>query len=384
MVQGRVRFGILGPLEMCVDNAVVPLGTRKQRAVLAILVIHRNRAVGIDELISAAWEEDHPPKGARNDLHTYVSRLRRLMADPEADAPAPLAAAPPGYRLTMSESDCDCGRFNIERRNGVQAAADGSFEQAGRHFAAALTEWRGPVLDGLRDFSFFDSFATALAEDRLVTQIARAEVEILCGRAHSVIDELETLTADHPYREPLWAQLIAAYYMADQQSKAVDAYQRLSGALADDLGIEPNPSMRAIHERILRQERLDIRRAAQAHADETILTLRGHVATVENDGVGPVLRAADGHAYPLRTMCTRIGRSPDNDIVLADAKVSRHHATIIDTGSNFVIADLGSANGVYVRGRRTHPSAVLSDGDDIGIGSRHFTFEANAHELAGD
>ena len=99
---------------------------------------------------------------------------------------------------------------------------------------------------------------------------------------------------------------------------------------------------------------------------------------------GAVLRGADGRAHPLRGVTTRIGRSPDNNVVLADAKVSRHHATIIDTGSNFVIADLGSANGVYVRGRRIHPSAVLSDGDDIGIGNQQFTFEATAREPADD
>ena len=64
-----VGFGVLGPLEMSVDGALVPVRTPKQRAVLAMLVINRNRPVGTDSLINAVWEESAPP-GARASLHS--------------------------------------------------------------------------------------------------------------------------------------------------------------------------------------------------------------------------------------------------------------------------------------------------------------------------
>jgi SARP family transcriptional regulator, regulator of embCAB operon len=375
MAQDGVWFGILGPSEMRVGETIVALGTPKQRAVLAMLVLHRNRIVGTDELINAAWGEG-PPRGAPSTLHTYVSNLRRLMIEPGIDPHRVLARAAPGYRLSVPDSDCDVGRFIAERTKGVHAAADARFEQASDHFSAALAQWRGPMLDDLRDFTFFDAFTAALAEDKLVTQISHAEAENACGRPYSVINELEALINDHPYREPLWAQLITAYYLAEQQSDALDAYHRLRRALAEDLGIGPGPRLRALYDQILRQEPLNTAKAAQAQADETIIVQERE--STETDAGGPVLRDSDGRVYRLLAMSTRIGRSPDNNIVLADGKVSRHHAAIIDTGSSFVIADLRSSNGVYVLERRIHTSATLSDGDVIGIGGHRFTFEATA------
>ena len=121
------------------------------------------------------------------------------------------------------------------------------------------------MLDDLRDFNFVESFAKGLVEEKIVTHTARAEVEIACGRPDSVISELETLTTDHPYREPLWAQLMTAYYLADRQSDALDAYRRLRDTLAEDLGVDPGPTVRALHQRILRQQPLDVWNAAQLH-----------------------------------------------------------------------------------------------------------------------
>ena len=87
------------------------------------------------------------------------------------------------------------------------------------------------------------------------------------------------------------------------------------------------------------------------------------------------LRSAAGHSFPLRAAATRIGRLDDNDIVLADANVSRHHAVIIDTGTSFVITDLRSANGVDVGGQRIRGTATLAHGDRIRICDHQFTFE---------
>jgi pSer/pThr/pTyr-binding forkhead associated (FHA) protein len=195
-----------------------------------------------------------------------------------------------------------------------------------------------------------------------------------------VISELETLTIDHPYREPLWAQLIAAYYLADRQSDALDAYRRLRARLADDLGVEPGFTVRALHGRILRQQPLDVRKAAQSNADDTISTLSQHMTALPGATHGPSLRDANGRRYPLVATTTRIGRSPDNDIVLSGAKVSRHHAAIVDTGSSFVIVDLRSVNGVYVSGRRIHTSAALTEGDRIRITEHHLIFETTSQE----
>lgn len=368
-----VSFGVLGPLQMRVGDTEMALGTPKQRAVLAMLVINRNRPVSVESLLGAAWEQ-WPPHGARASLHSYVSNLRRVIAEGGADPRNVLISAPPGYRLNAAETDCDIGRFVIEKNAGVQAAAEGQFELASRRLAAALAEWRGPVLEDLRAFRFVDAFATALTDDKILAHTARAEAEIVCGRPYAVIGELEMLTVEHPYHEPLWAQLITAYYLLERQSEALDAFNRLKTILADDLGIDPGPTVRELQERILRQESLDVHKAAQSTAAHQITAMQQRTS-VHLEAGAALLRDASGRTYPLYAAATTIGRLEDNDIVIDDTSVSRHHAVVIDTGTNFVITDLRSANGVRVGQQRIRGSATLIDGDQIGICDHEFTFE---------
>ncbi|BBX90963.1 FHA domain-containing protein [Mycolicibacterium boenickei] len=367
----RLGFGLLGPLQVTVDGTPVGLGTPKQRAVLAFLLINRNRAVSTESLIDAVWDRE-PVPAARATIHTHVSNLRRLLGASERDSQPVLVNAAPGYRLNVTEGSCDLDRFATEKAAGINAAAAGRFEAAGTHLSAALTHWRGDVLEDLRGFTFADAFAAALTEDYVLVHTSRAEAEIACGRAATVIAGLEELAARHPYREPLWAQLITAYYVAERQSDALAAYRRVKTVLAEELGIDPGPTLSALYQRILRQERLDTKQAAMATAARTVSaggTVVGRATTAA------ALRDTAGRRYALRPNVTRIGRLPDNDIVLDDADVSRHHAVIIDTGSSFVITDLQSANGVQVRQERIHPSATVGDGDDIRICGRQFTFE---------
>ena len=373
MAHSALRFGVLGPLQMSANGTDLPLGASKQRAVLAMLLINRNRIVPADTLIDAVWQQRPPPE-ARGSLHAHISRLRRLVSEAGLDPAAVVVGIQPGYRLNVPDEACDLGRFAIEQKAGIQAAAAGRFEEASRHLSAALAEWRGPVLEDLRDFQFIDAFAAALAEDKLVALTVRAETEIACGRTHSIISELEALVVQHPYREPLWAQLITAYYLAERQYDALDAYGRLKTALADDLGIDPGPTLRGLHQRILRQEPLDIKEAARATAKHVVATLQRRPKVAQESAVAQ-LRDAAGRRYPLRGAATRIGRLADNDIVLDDDSVSRHHAVIVDTGNSFVITDLQSANGVDVADRRIRTSETLADGDRIRICGHEFTFE---------
>jgi SARP family transcriptional regulator, regulator of embCAB operon len=375
MRSAGLGFGVLGPLLMTVHGNRVPLGPAKQRAVMAMLLINRNRPVSVDSLTDAVWDGD-PVPAARTSIQSHVSNLRRLLRDAGADPVAVLASAPPGYQLSVADADCDAGRFAIEKSAGMQAGAAGRFEDASLQLSAALGEWRGPVLDDLREFTFANTFATALLEEKVAVHTARAEAEIACGRANGVIGELEGLTAEHPYREPLWAQLITAYYVTERQSDALGAFRRLKMTLAEGLGIDPGPTVSTLHERILRQEPLGANRAALATFKRN--AYRNEDSAPDVAVVEPVvvrLRDKSGHRYELDGETTRIGRFTDNDIVLDDTDVSRHHAVITNTGSQFVITDLRSTNGVEVQGLRIRGSATLDDGDHIRIGGCEFTLE---------
>lgn len=368
-------FGVLGPLLMSVEGTSLQLGAPKQRAVLAMFVLNRNHPVAIESLIDAVWDQS-PPPAARVTAQSYVSNLRRLLSSVGLDPQKVLAKAPPGYRLNIAETDCDLGRFNTEQTAGVRAAAAGRFEQASSHLSVALAEWRGPVLEDLRDFAFVQRVAVALTEDKLLAHTTRAEVEIACGRAYTIVGELEKLVAENPHYEPLWTQLITAYYVVERQSDALHAYRRLKATLADELGIDPGPTVSALHEKILRQEPLDTKRAAQDAAETFIHSKRRMAPPARSTVAG--LRDTAGHHYPLGATDIRIGRLPDNDIVLSDADVSRHHAVIVNTETGFMIMDLRSANGVEVQGQRIDISADLADGDHIRIGGHEFVFEIHS------
>ncbi|MCV7419460.1 FHA domain-containing protein [Mycobacterium yunnanensis] len=356
----------------------MPLGTPKQRAVLALLLINRNRVVPRDSIIDAIWA-DTAHADATHNLHVYVANLRKIFGTAGVDPRAVLVSARPGYRLDVPESSCDIGRFATERAAGVEAAAAGRFTQAGDRLAAALAQWRGPVLDDVREFGFAATFATALVEDKVGAQVTRAEADIACGRASSVIGELEALVSEHPYREPLWAQLITAYYVVERQTDALDAYRRVRSTLSEELGIDPGPTLRTLHQQILRQEPLDIRRIAQSDASDVLTMIEFHTSNSSSAAGRAQLRDAAGRCYPLETVATGIGRRDDNAIVLDDPRVSRHHATVIDTGASFVINDLRSSNGVLVSGERIRGSATLSDGDVITIAGHRLVFELAPH-----
>ena len=376
VVLSGLDFGVLGPLQVSVNRQPVPLGRPKQCAVLALLLIDRNRPVSRDSIIDAIWEEC-PQADATHNLHVYVANLRKILGSAGVDPRTVLATARPGYQLSVPDAACDLGRFNTEKAAGVQAAAAGRFGLASDRLAAALAQWRGPVLDDLREFWFVEPFAAALLEEKVMAHVLRAEAEIACGRADSVIGELEGLVGEHPYREPLWAQLITGYYVAERQTDALDAYRRLRSTLSEDLGIEPGPTLRTLHERILRQERLDVQQIAQSDASDVATMLELHTSSANTAAPSnrAQLRDVAGRCYPLEMVATGIGRRSDNSVVIDDPKVSRYHATIIDTGASFVINDLRSANGVEVAHERIRGSATLCDGDVISIGGYQFTFE---------
>jgi hypothetical protein len=193
---------------------------------------------------------------------------------------------------------------------------------------------------------------------------AHAEAEIACNRGYAVIGELEALVGEHPYREPLWMQLMTAYYLAERQSDALDAYQRLKSTLAEDLGIDPGPSVRVLHERILRQEPLNVRKTAQTtavHSNNKIdMRTRWHA---DHHGASPVLglpRAAairsrgdpDRAARRQRRRARRRQRQPP------PRGHHRHRHQLCDHRP-------ASANGVDVGGVRIRGTAMLGDGDRV-------------------
>jgi SARP family transcriptional regulator, regulator of embCAB operon len=370
----RVDFRVLGSVQMTVDNQPLNLGTPKQRAVLATLIINRNHPVGFGTLVTDAWE-DRPPRNPAASVHTYIASLRKVLKGAGLDPSGVLVSAPPGYRLDVGELGCDIDRFAAKRAAGVQAMSQGRFEEARLLLRAALNEWKGPVLADLRDLRFAQVFASAVDRERLTAVDNWAESEIACGRAQEILGELEALVVEHAYEEPLWARLIAALYLTGRQSDALVACRRLRKVLDDDLGLLPGQPIRDLEQKILRQQPVDIKQAAERAAIDTI-SLIGQPSTRSIAPVSAYLVETETrNRHPLTSGVTKIGRLDDNDIVLADSAVSRHHGAIIDTRQRHFVVDMHSRNGIEVDDQRISGTAPLVHGSIIAIGSHRFVFE---------
>jgi DNA-binding SARP family transcriptional activator/streptogramin lyase len=242
-----VEFLILGPLEVLNDGNAVQLGSRMQRAVLAVLLLRANEVTSTDRLIEDLWP-DHAPPTALKTLRAYVSRLRRALDD---DGSHQLRTVGSGYRLEVTPDALDRDRFEHLVADARQARDRG---EASELLTSALSLWRGPMLADLAYEPFAQAEITRLEELRLLAIEERIEADIELGRHAGVVGELRSLLGEHPFRERLWAALMLALYRSGRQAEALEVYREARGTLVEELGLEPGPALRAIEASILRQD----------------------------------------------------------------------------------------------------------------------------------
>jgi DNA-binding SARP family transcriptional activator len=238
-----LEFRILGPLEVEGDAGPIALGGQRQRAVLAVLLLHAGRVVPTDRLVHELWGE-RPPATAASALQNAISQLRKAIG------PGTLQTRAPGYLLAVESDQIDAGRFEA----AFAAARRAAPEERARLFRQALELWRGPPLAEFTFESFAQGEIHRLEELRLVALEQRIDADIESGRAGDVIAELEALVAEHPLRETQRKLLMLALYRAGRQAEALDAYQSARARLVDELGIEPSEELRRLHGAILRQD----------------------------------------------------------------------------------------------------------------------------------
>jgi predicted ATPase/DNA-binding SARP family transcriptional activator len=250
-----VDFRILGPLEVLDGDRGLALGGIKQRALLAVLLLHVNEVVSSDLLIAALWG-DEPLEDAPGALQVAVSRLRRTL-DPGRRSGQPselLITQSPGYALRLKRGELDLERFEDAAAAGREALAAGDAARAADTLNRALALWRGPPL---ADFSY-ESFAQAeigrLEELRLSVLEDRIAADLELGRHANLVAELRELAEHHPVRERVRGQLMLALYRSGRQAEALEAFREARGSLVDELGIEPDPALQRLHALILDQD----------------------------------------------------------------------------------------------------------------------------------
>nr|WP_206324639.1 MULTISPECIES: BTAD domain-containing putative transcriptional regulator [unclassified Streptomyces] len=254
----------MGPTRvLSADGGELPVGGPRVRALLTALALRPGRAVPVAVLVDEVWHGDEPPADAVAALQALAGRLRKALGRdrvPSADGG--------GYRLGAAREDVDLYRFERLAADGSAALAAGDPGRAATLLDEALGLWAGPALADLPDRH---AEAARWEARRLDARRGRLDAALALGRAADALPELTALCADRPLDEPLQALRIRALRDTGRAAEALAAYEEVRRTLADRLGADPGPALRALHERLLTAEAKDpaptpVRRTAPAPA----------------------------------------------------------------------------------------------------------------------
>ena len=243
-----VRFVLLGTLMLAGgagDLVAVP-GAR-QRALLASLLLSANVPVSCDALAEAVWDGS-PPPGAAATLRSHVRRLRGALG-PQAGAR--ISACDPGYLISVREPELDVLGFEAACAAAGAARRAARWPEASAAAVRALELWRGTPLLDVPSQVLRDRFVPRFEQLRLQALEDRAEADLRLGRQDRLIPELRELAARYPVRERFHAQLMEALARGGRRGEALEAYRQARRVLVDELGIEPGPQLRLLHQQIL-------------------------------------------------------------------------------------------------------------------------------------
>ncbi|WP_424211334.1 BTAD domain-containing putative transcriptional regulator [Streptomyces sp. BI20] len=239
---------MLGPLLVQTDNGPLRINGRRPVVVLTMLLLNADRVVSVDALVDEVWP-DAPPATARNQIAICVAGLRKTFK--QAGVDDLLVTSPPGYLLAKGEHRLDLHEFLETSERGRQAARHGRAEEACSLFEEALSVWRGAALDGPAG-ARTEAEAVRLEQLRLALIEERAGLMLQLGRHRALGGELTELVRRHPLREQSREHLMLALYRSGQRAEALDVFLEGRRLLIEELGIEPGPGLRQLHDLILR------------------------------------------------------------------------------------------------------------------------------------
>jgi DNA-binding SARP family transcriptional activator len=324
-VSEPLELRILGPFEARRDGRALELPAGKARALLALLLLHRNEVVSVDTLVDGLWGE-RPPATAAKNVQVYVSHLRKRLGEET------LLTQAPGYVLRLEPGQLDADRFLalLEEARGQQPA------QSAERLRAALALWRGEPLADFRYDSFAQEEIHRLEELRLAALEERIEAELALGRHEDVLSELESLVRANPLRERLQGQLMLALYRCGRQAEALEAYRAARRRLVEELGLEPSPELQRLERAILAHDSslaappriAPPGQAATAQslirADRSRLLVAAGIIVLAAAAVGAGLRLSGGGSRTLLA-------SP-NSVAVVDARRDSVRQVIEDVG----------------------------------------------------
>ncbi|APE32902.1 hypothetical protein BOX37_01755 [Nocardia mangyaensis] len=300
-----LKFAVLGEVRAWRGEAELELGSRQQRAVLAVLLLRGGRSATVDELIDGVWGEN-PTTSAVGALRNHILQLRRVLEPDRAPGePARvLVGLGGGYALRLP-----AGRVDIEQvdelLDTLRADPEPDPDTARGILDTALSHWNGTPLAGLPG-PFAEHRRAHLTDRRLALLEQRGELDLRRGNYGQVIAELTALCAQHPLRERPRGLLMTALNHSGRQAEALAVYADTRRELVEQLGIEPGSDLVELHRRILAGElaapreavaperQRAVQRVAQLPADVVDFTGRAEVVELIADRL-----TADGPGVPV-------------------------------------------------------------------------------------
>jgi YVTN family beta-propeller protein len=260
-----IEFRVLGSLEVVEGDRRLVLGSPRQRALLALLLVHRGELVSSDRLVDELWGEQ-PPSSAIKIVQGYVSNLRKVLGEEL------LVTRGHGYLLQPEREQTDLDQFESLVAEGQRALQAGDARSAAARLREALGLWRGLPLADFAYESFAQSEIARLQESRLAALEARIDAELALGEHAQLVSELEALVHEHPLRERFVGQLMLALYQSGRQADALERYRLARRRLVQELGLEPSRDLQGLQRAMLAQDPMlepparDVTRAPPASA----------------------------------------------------------------------------------------------------------------------
>jgi DNA-binding SARP family transcriptional activator len=336
-----VEFRLLGSFEVLEGGRTLAVGGAKQRALLAILLLHANEPVSLDRIVDDLWGE-RPPATAAHTVRVYVSNLRKIVG-----ADRLLTRVPAAYLARVDVDELDVERFTGLVTEASRARGSGDFDGAADRLSRALDLWRGSAL---ADFVFEPFAQTAIArleELRLAAIEERTDVELERGHHAELVGDLRALVSENPLRERLCGQLMLALYRSGRQAEALEVFKDARRALVEGLGIDPSPALQRLEKAILVQDPdleyastrgevpsppRAVRSILVAAADITLLD--GAIAFAEPLALAP----------PAHALIVGLTLPPGGDLASATAGLTSRRARLADRGVSAFVAAFTSTD----------------------------------------
>jgi predicted ATPase/DNA-binding SARP family transcriptional activator len=291
---GMSSISVLGPVEVRRSGQLIQIPAGKTSEVLVRLALEAGSPVRTDRLLDDLWGDD-AVHTTRNTVHSKIAKLRRALGDPPL-----IIGANGSYTLDIDPVDVDALAAPTRATEAAALFNEGDSSGASRLCSTALQMFRGEVLAAAGDGDWVLAHRARLDATRMRLIETGCSARLRLGEASDVVGDLEVAVIAYPYHENLWLLLMTALHESGRSTDALATYQRVRLQLADDLGLDPGPSLRALERRIL----LDDTNAAPLSSPPRL-----------GGNLPPIARELVGRGTEIATVCELLARNRLVEIV---------------------------------------------------------------------